>query len=246
MANPVHATCVALGEAVVLLLGASGAGKSDLALRLIDDGARLVADDRVALGVQSGRLVATAPAGLPRALEVRGMGLMPVAMAPSAVIGVPSTWCRGRRSSGFPEPVRWRFHDVSVPRYRLDPFNFLGAGQGAPGRGAGAPRASRWTSGHLGWCRGSHGPSVFLMGSSEAAPSPEAVGARVVIVTGMSGAGKSSALKILEDAGFEAIDNLPVSLLSRLLWRDKSAGARESLAVGLTSAPATFMLMPSP
>ena len=101
MANPVHATCVALGEAGVLLLGASGAGKSDLALRLIDDGARLVADDRVALGVQSGRLVATAPAGLPRALEVRGMGLMPVAMAPSAVIGVPSTWCRGRRSSGF-------------------------------------------------------------------------------------------------------------------------------------------------
>ena len=71
------------------------------------------------------------------------------------------------------------------------------------------------------------------MGSSEAAPSPEAVGARVVIVTGMSGAGKSSALKILEDAGFEAIDNLPVSLLSRLLWRDESAGARESLAVGL-------------
>ena len=122
MANRVHATCVALGEAGVLLLGASGAGKSDLALRLIDDGARLVADDRVALGVQSGRLVATAPAGLPRALEVRGMGLMPVAMAPSAVIGVAFDLVPRAEIERFPEPVRWRFHDVSVPRYRLDPF----------------------------------------------------------------------------------------------------------------------------
>lgn len=58
-------------------------------------------------------------------------------------------------------------------------------------------------------------------------------GPRVVIVTGMSGAGKSSALGFLEDAGFEAIDNLPVSLLGRLLWRNGDGPATESLAVGL-------------
>ena len=40
---------------------------------------------------------------------------------------------------------------------------------------------------------------------------------RVVLVTGMSGAGKSTALKMLEDLGYEAIDNLPLYLLSRLL-----------------------------
>ena len=39
----------------------------------------------------------------------------------------------------------------------------------------------------------------------------------VVLVTGMSGAGKSTALKVLEDLGYEAIDNLPLYLLSRLL-----------------------------
>lgn len=39
---------------------------------------------------------------------------------------------------------------------------------------------------------------------------------KVVFVTGMSGAGKSTTLKILEDYGFEAIDNLPVSLLTNL------------------------------
>lgn len=40
---------------------------------------------------------------------------------------------------------------------------------------------------------------------------------RVVLVTGMSGAGRSSALKTLEDIGYEAVDNLPISLLSRIV-----------------------------
>ena len=38
---------------------------------------------------------------------------------------------------------------------------------------------------------------------------------RFVIVTGMSGAGKSSALKTLEDAGYFCVDNLPVALLDK-------------------------------
>lgn len=50
------------------------------------------------------------------------------------------------------------------------------------------------------------------------APAPtRAVQTRVVIVTGMSGAGRSSALKTLEDLGYEAVDNLPISLLSRIV-----------------------------
>jgi len=49
-------------------------------------------------------------------------------------------------------------------------------------------------------------------------PETETAGTRagIVIVTGMSGAGKSSALKTLEDMGFEAVDNLPLSLLADL------------------------------
>ena len=42
----IHATCVDVEGVGVLFLGAPGNGKSDLALRLIDGGARLVADDR--------------------------------------------------------------------------------------------------------------------------------------------------------------------------------------------------------
>jgi UPF0042 nucleotide-binding protein len=41
-------------------------------------------------------------------------------------------------------------------------------------------------------------------------------GARILLVTGMSGAGRSTALRFLEDMGYEAVDNLPLSLLPRL------------------------------
>jgi RNase adapter protein RapZ len=43
-----------------------------------------------------------------------------------------------------------------------------------------------------------------------------ATGGRLVLVTGMSGAGRSTALKALEDIGYEAVDNLPISFLPRL------------------------------
>ncbi|MGB1548243.1 MAG: RNase adapter RapZ, partial [Alphaproteobacteria bacterium] len=39
---------------------------------------------------------------------------------------------------------------------------------------------------------------------------------RVLLVTGLSGAGRTTALHALEDFGFEAIDNLPLSFLQRL------------------------------
>ena len=53
--------------------------------------------------------------------------------------------------------------------------------------------------------------------SEEAAGSQAAPSIRVVVVTGMSGAGRSSALKALEDLGYEAVDNLPLSLVPSLM-----------------------------
>ena len=40
---------------------------------------------------------------------------------------------------------------------------------------------------------------------------------KFVIVTGMSGAGKSSVLKMLEDAGFFCVDNLPIKLVKKFV-----------------------------
>lgn len=71
-----HATCIAFDGDGVLLTGASGSGKSDLALRAIEVGAALVADDRVTLERQEERLIAQAPPPLAGLIEVRGLGIM--------------------------------------------------------------------------------------------------------------------------------------------------------------------------
>lgn len=71
-----HATCVAIDGRGVLLTGPPGAGKSDLALRLIDRGARLVSDDGVEIARAGAGLIASAPATIAGKLEVRGIGIV--------------------------------------------------------------------------------------------------------------------------------------------------------------------------
>jgi len=60
----------------VLLRGPSGSGKSDLALRLIDDGARLIADDQTHLAKKGHALIATPPPAIAGMIEVRGIGVV--------------------------------------------------------------------------------------------------------------------------------------------------------------------------
>lgn len=65
---------------------------------------------------------------------------------------------------------------------------------------------------------------------------------RILLVTGMSGAGKSTALKSLEDIGWETVDNLPLRLLDRLLITKLPEGASDdrSLAFGIDSRTRGF------
>src|SRR4051812_25700980 len=80
--QPIHAGLVATrrdGRWVgVLIEGSSGVGKSDLALRALDTGFRLVADDRVILWASGGRLFGRAPASLAGLAELRGVGVVSV------------------------------------------------------------------------------------------------------------------------------------------------------------------------
>jgi len=71
-----NATCVAIEGKGVLIAGPSGSGKSDLALRLIDQGARLVADDQTEIKAEQGQLTASAPASIAGLMEVRHIGLL--------------------------------------------------------------------------------------------------------------------------------------------------------------------------
>ena len=77
----VHASCVVVGEAGILLRGQSGSGKSTVARELVDVAgrhglfARLVGDDRVCLSSHGGRVLAKPHPSLAGLLEIRGVGL---------------------------------------------------------------------------------------------------------------------------------------------------------------------------
>jgi len=73
-----HATSVARDGRAVLLLGPSGSGKSDLALRLIQNGFVLVSDDRTIVRREGDRLIASAPPTIRGKMEVRGLGIVEV------------------------------------------------------------------------------------------------------------------------------------------------------------------------
>lgn len=70
-----------MGRAV-LIRGASGSGKSNLALRMLAFGAELVADDRVVLTLRGRYVHASCPSSLRGLIEARGMGLMHATPAP--------------------------------------------------------------------------------------------------------------------------------------------------------------------
>ncbi|HEX2623941.1 MAG TPA: HPr kinase/phosphatase C-terminal domain-containing protein [Sphingomicrobium sp.] len=72
----IHASSAAIDGRAVLITGASGAGKSDLALRLIDRGFTLISDDQTIVRKDGDRLVASAPATIKGKLEIRGLGIV--------------------------------------------------------------------------------------------------------------------------------------------------------------------------
>ena len=79
MTETIHAGCVAIGGRGILIRGRSGSGKSDLALRLIDRGARLVSDDYTILEARGDRVRAAAPPTIAGKLEIRGIGIVELA-----------------------------------------------------------------------------------------------------------------------------------------------------------------------
>ena len=116
MSTNIHASCVAVGRKGILLLGASGAGKSDLALRLIDEGAVLVADDRTDLFVRRGKLFARAPRILAGLIEVRGLGI--VRLRRHKEIAVALVVQLGRAGTRLPQR---QFYTPPAPLTGADP-----------------------------------------------------------------------------------------------------------------------------
>jgi len=130
-----HATCVAYGRQAILIIGPSGSGKSDLALRLLDgpplrrDGLEfhpaLVSDDQVLLQLGGDELLASAPASIRGKLEVRGLGIVDhFPLCASAGVRAVVTLVPNAQVERMPDfsAVRWQMSGVSLPLLHIDPW----------------------------------------------------------------------------------------------------------------------------
>lgn len=103
----------------VLIEGPSGAGKSDLALRALDAGFRLVADDRVIVWTDAGRLYGRAPDPLQGLIEVRGVDVLAVAPVAFCEIVILA---RARTPERIPDHATETILGIQVPLLDVGPF----------------------------------------------------------------------------------------------------------------------------
>jgi len=125
----IHATSVALRVKArwraVLLRGPSGSGKSDVALRLIEAGGRLVSDDQTHLARRGRSLVATPPPALAGMIEARGVGIVRLPrnqLLAQATVALLVDLVPRERIERLPEPQTETLLEITIPRLDLAPF----------------------------------------------------------------------------------------------------------------------------
>ena len=118
-----YAACVAIGGKGVLLLGKFGSGKSDLALRLIDTGASLVADDQVEITLKKNALFASPPHTLRGLIEARGVGILPMPYQREAKLALAVRLVPRPKVERLPEPEFFDCLGGALPLLSLHAFD---------------------------------------------------------------------------------------------------------------------------
>lgn len=127
----VHGTCVALGRSAALIRGASGSGKSDLALRFLFlarrgpaalEAPKLLADDQVILSREDNMIRAHPPEAIAGKLEVRGVGIVEVKWTQDADLVLVVDLVAPGEVERMPAHETVDILGVPVRRLRLAPF----------------------------------------------------------------------------------------------------------------------------
>jgi serine kinase of HPr protein (carbohydrate metabolism regulator) len=122
----VHGTAISIGDHAVLIMGESGSGKSDLALRLIDRGAILISDDVVFLETRDNAPILTVAPNIAGKIEVRGVGIFNVDFIASAPLRLIVQFIDA--PDRLPEDIaRTIIGGYVVPVSKLNPFEHSSA-----------------------------------------------------------------------------------------------------------------------
>lgn len=120
-----YGSVIVLGDRGILIAGASGAGKSSLALGLVSRWralgrfTRLVADDQVFVAARHGRLLAQVPSAISGLVEVRGIGPVPTPHQPAAVLDLAVELVDDAGLIRLGGLGSMRLHDIDLPLVRL-------------------------------------------------------------------------------------------------------------------------------
>ncbi len=117
-----HGTIVDIAGQGVLLRGPSGSGKSDLALRLIDRGATLVADDRYQIRLSSRGPLGYAPDALYGLIEVRGLGIITLPAIKSTPVKLVVELIEPPAMQRLPERQTVGLEGTIIPKLDLHAF----------------------------------------------------------------------------------------------------------------------------
>ena len=123
----VHGTAVAIDGEAVLFRGPPGVGKSDLALRLIDAGGRLVADDQAVLRRAGDQVLVRAPSVIAGLIEIHGFGIVRVETMDEAPLALIVDLLPSGQIERIPEPRIETVLGLAVPLLALAPFEAAAA-----------------------------------------------------------------------------------------------------------------------
>jgi hypothetical protein len=117
-----HATSIVFCGRGLLLVGASGSGKSDLALRIMDAGGSLISDDYTELSVKDDQLFGSPPDAIKGMIEVRGVGLLKVPYIRSARLDV-LVMCESKTViERLPPVIHTNIEGIRLRQLSLYPF----------------------------------------------------------------------------------------------------------------------------
>ena len=102
--------------------GPSGSGKSDLALRLMDEGAVLVSDDQTCLQIVRRGITASAPAPIAGMMEIRGVGVVAFPYHDHVPLGLVVDLTAFDQIERMPDPQETDYLGVKIPLLHLDAF----------------------------------------------------------------------------------------------------------------------------